>query len=155
MKIDHLVVCALSVALAVGCNQDPKDNGHEATKAPEPLNERMGLTSAKPSTRLEIGEECTQFADNDACKSGLCLRTEPGFPPKGFCSNKCKPNALDDGCPDSPSRWQCSQLWPSADGWFCVPRKGWVSAKATHNGLAQPTSGQPSVIAPTIDGGTP
>jgi hypothetical protein len=92
-----------------------------------------GDRSGKP------GEECTNFKGNEGCESDLCLRVEPGDPedgmkPRGVCSISCDPSAADPGCPDGPSPWHCTQVWPSEKGWFCTPTKTWVSAKATRNG---------------------
>src|SRR4051794_19596768 len=84
------------------------DAAHEAPR-PAPLSERQGLQPA-PATRLGFAADCTQFEGNQGCASDLCLRLLPGFPSRGVCSVKCRP---EDGtsCPVAKGeRWICKQV---------------------------------------------
>lgn len=106
-------------------------------KEPQPISMRTGLEEQGPSTKLEVGEDCTQYPGSTGCKSGLCLRVAPGLPPRGFCSIQCIPDRVDNGCPNEPgSEWRCAQLWPTEQGWFCVPGASWTSRAATYRGGA-------------------
>jgi hypothetical protein len=90
-----------------------------------------------PQVKLQVGQECTQFEGNAACESDLCLRVAPGIPPKGFCSIRC--NAGDDSnCPDAPSQFRCAQVFPSDNGWLCVPPSSHLSAVETLRGVKVP-----------------
>lgn len=144
------------LGLVVACDEGLSVGGHVSEQDQQPLNERMGL-SAAASTKLDVGEDCSAFEGNDACSSGLCLRVAPGFPPKGFCSVSCTPDPSDDGCPDGPQgKWGCTQLWPTEQGWFCMPGKGWTADKATHKG--GPVTGRKAPGphgGPVLDAGFP
>ena len=101
----------LIIGVVVGCS----------TQEPEPfrqaaLSERQGLRPA-PRVKLSFSSDCTEYEGNTACLSDLCLRLTPGFPPRGVCSQRCRPS---DALP-CPTRWECKQVWPSENGWVCAP----------------------------------
>lgn len=137
--MSRLAVLA-GVAVFVGCSRPEPEKSGKTTQA---LSERFEAAAA-PATKLDVGEECTDFRGNDGCASDLCLRIEPGDPeaaggmkPRGFCSIACDPSAVDSECPDGPlpgGPWRCTQVWPSEKGWFCTPEKAWTSKKATRHG---------------------
>lgn len=127
----------LGLLLATGGCSRPADPA-QAERSAQPLSDRFqGLTA--PAVKLDVGEDCTEYAGNEACESDLCLRVEPGDPetglkPRGFCSIACDPDAADPECPDGPQAWRCTQVWPSTKGWFCAPPKTWSHGKATRHG---------------------
>jgi hypothetical protein len=148
--------CAIACALSAwsGCSRESEQSASRT----QPLTERFEAAPA-PASKLDVGEECTEFRGNEGCASDLCLRVEPGDPergmkPRGFCTIACDPNAQDPGCPDGPA-FRCSQIWPSEQGWFCAPPRGWSSGKATRHG--RPVSGQrgPGGKVPGKGGGAP
>ncbi len=125
----------------------------EATPPPPaPLSAQTGLSEKGPSAKLEVGEDCSAFEGNDACAQGLCLRVEAGLPRKGFCTVRCKPDDAN-GCPDAPSKWLCRQIWPSDEGWVCVPDKNWTGRKASFPGGRIPAPIPVKVFGETIDAG--
>ena len=111
---------ALAIALgclAFGCSQI---DAREAPPRRTPLSERQGLQPA-PAAKLDIGGDCSAFEGNQGCRSDLCLRLTPGFPPRGVCSQRCPPGD-DTACPlRNGARWKCVQIWPSDEGWACAP----------------------------------
>lgn len=115
-----LVATVLSFGLACGIGL----NASKSVREDRPvLSERMGLQAA-PARKLDVGEDCSAYAGNTACKSDLCLRVGRGFPPKGFCSVTCDPLREGKDCPDGPGpAWSCEQTYPSEFGWFCVPTR--------------------------------
>lgn len=150
-------VCLVCVcASAIGCNGSNVGDAPAASQTSQPLS--LGFSAAKrPTAKLKIGESCTAYEGNSACEGELCLRIAPGFPPKGFCTLKCPPGD-DSVCPDGPGPWRCTQVFPSADGWACVPDQSHVSAVATRKGSPvpppprRPASPEPSK-ADLLDGG--
>lgn len=135
--------------LACACAKEP------ARDAPPPLTATQGLTAKPPAALLDVGEDCSKFAGNDACAQGVCLRVLPGIPPTGYCSVSCKPDEAD-ACPDGPTPWACQQIWPSEQGWFCVPDLKWKGQRATLKGKPMPVkvSAAPAPAA-VSDGGAP
>lgn len=130
----------VGLAVLTSCSRGDAPKHERSTQA---LSERFE-SAAAPATKLDVGEECTDFKGNEGCASDLCLRIEPGDPeaagglrPRGFCSIACDPGAGESECPDGPSPglpWRCTQVWPSEKGWFCTFEKTWTSKKATRRG---------------------
>lgn len=122
-----LLVC-VGLAVLSACKKDERSE----QARPPALSERMGLQAAPP-TRLSLGEDCSRYEGSTGCASGLCLRMQPGFPPKGYCSQRCgpvfTPNSVDGGleqtgdiaCPTvAGEKWACHKIMPTADGFACV-----------------------------------
>jgi hypothetical protein len=151
----------VQVLILAGCCACPQrkdaDNPNDPPpeKAPTPFNARMGLKEHPPSIRLKIGEDCSQYDGNDACVTGsVCLRVKPGIPPKAFCSIRCSPQGTAL-CPDGPTTsWACRQIWPSDQGWFCVPDLQWTGGRATYKGGSVPLP-TPQVAPTRTDSGVP
>lgn len=118
-------ICSRALVLAgtvllTACNEPVAS---DVPRTQVPLSERQGLQAA-PARKLDFGSDCTAFAGNEGCVSDLCLRLNPGFPPRGVCSQKCSPTD-DRSCPiRNGTRWDCKQVWPSETGWVCAPPRG-------------------------------
>ena len=143
------LVAAFAVLL-VACGLGFSEFASSGQSEEQPLTEQVAMTSA-PFSKLDVGEECTQYAGNEGCRSGLCLRVSPGFPPKGFCSIPCDP-ADSDSCPDGPTPWQCLQAYPG--WWVCAPAQTHASAVATLRGNTMPLPAKTTaVLRATPDAG--
>ncbi len=126
-----------ALLLTSACSNESSDVASGSPTRRQPLTEGVPSRLA-PLVKLKVGEECTQFADANACESGLCLRVAAGLPAKGFCSVKCSP-AQANACPDGPGTpWACLQLFPSEHGWFCSPHRQHTSGVATLRSLPFP-----------------
>jgi hypothetical protein len=69
---------------------------------------------AVPGATKQLGEDC-QKEGRSTCLSGLCLHVGAG-PEEGYvCSRSC----TGDG--ECPASWRCLQVYPSPEGWLCVP----------------------------------
>lgn len=149
-SLEPRLLWAVGILLAVaflGCSPQAK----APAEPPPPLSARTGLTAASPATLLEVGEDCSQHASNDACAQGLCLRVEAGVPRKAFCTVRCRP-ADDNGCPNAPTPWSCRQIWPSEEGWVCLPQRSWTGGRATFPGGRVPDP-IPRKTFPALDAG--
>lgn len=115
VRIGLQCVGAASVVLSLlaACANPPSP---EST----PVSERAGLIRGEQG--LGLGSDCTRYEGNTGCASGLCLRILPGLPPTGVCSRRCDPGRRDDcAFPGAARNFECKQLWPSDQGWMCVP----------------------------------
>ena len=136
------VLCG--VLLWLGCAKPPEPEG-----PPPPLTAKQGLSATLPAKPLDVGEDCSAYEGNDACGSKLCLRVKPGLPPTGFCSIRCRPDDVD-GCPDGPTRWRCSAVWPGPEGFVCTPEQTWKGARATWKGGPVPVRVAPMALASDV-----
>ncbi len=101
-----LLFCALTSSCKNNAPASPSANRQP------PLSEHKVLASS--NRELAFGGDCGAVG-SAGCATGLCLKTGPKRNEGYRCSKSC---ATDQDCRDG---WACSQVYPSAAGFFCVP----------------------------------
>lgn len=124
-----------ATAYGVGCSGTNNSQSKLVNSRPRPLSEQRAL-SAPPARLLEIGGDCTQFA-GPGCTSGVCLKTTTKRGEGYMCSKTCVADA------DCGQSFECSQLYPSAQGWFCLKARN----LAGDGGAPPPVTGSSGVGA--------
>ena len=105
--------------LLVACNESrpPVTDAAEVAAPSGTVFGEHRQTLAAAATR-EVGEDCAAQGAS-ACRSGLCLHTQPDPGLGLICSRQCQ---AEENCPVD---WQCVSVHPNAGASFCVPPKGW------------------------------
>lgn len=109
--------------LLVACNEARTPLAEvEVAVSPEKVFGEHRQSQALAATR-EIGEDCAAQGAS-ACRSNLCLHTQPAPGLGLICSRQCQAEA------DCPADWQCVSVHPNAGASFCVPPKDWSAHPA-------------------------
>lgn len=124
--------------LTTGCSDVAPEREPSFTEA------RQYLTGLPP---VALGLECTDTG-RGGCQSGLCLKVQPGPTGRSICTKACK----TDGRDRCPMNWNCLQVRPNAQGWYCVPPTTWQARAVVPEPPLPPRNlGTPR----RLDGGTP
>ncbi len=102
-----VLFAALAAMTVAGCADNPAD---ALKNAPRPITEQRQLIAA-PSTKLKVFDDCKSYGGG-GCESGVCLQAGPD---KFHCTRACKSDSECGG-----AGFECAQVYPSEEGWFCV-----------------------------------
>lgn len=103
-----VMVFLLLVGGGWGCTEVPQAQFEPVD--PAQVSERPPAPSPRGRAR-PFGADCS---DGSECQSGVCLHVDQESRLEGRrCSQACGGVACESG--------HCVQIYPSDDGWFCVP----------------------------------
>lgn len=104
------------------CNEAQPPVEAEVAASPEKVFGEHRQTQAVAAAK-EVGEDCAAGGAS-ACRSNLCLHTQPAPGLGLICSRPCQAEA------NCPADWRCVSVHPNAGASFCVPPQGWSAHPA-------------------------